>query len=63
MYLLILLLPLISAIIAGLFGRKLGEKGANFLTCTYLSLTTVLVYIISYENVLNETTTNILLWP
>jgi NADH:ubiquinone oxidoreductase subunit 5 (subunit L)/multisubunit Na+/H+ antiporter MnhA subunit len=37
MYILVLLIPLLSAIISGLFGRKLGSNGAGiFSTCSIL---------------------------
>jgi NADH-quinone oxidoreductase subunit L len=42
MYLLILFIPLISASIAGLFGRKLGEKGAGIVTSTLIIITSLL---------------------
>jgi len=42
MYLLILLIPLMSASIAGLFGRKIGEKGAGFITSTLIVSTCIL---------------------
>ena len=32
MYLLVLFIPLLSAAISGLFGRKIGEKGAGIFT-------------------------------
>jgi NADH-quinone oxidoreductase subunit L len=42
MYLLILCIPLISASIAGLFGRKLGDKGAGIVTSSLIVLTSIL---------------------
>lgn len=42
MYLLIVLIPLISASIAGLAGRTLGEKGAGLFTCTCLIISVLL---------------------
>jgi NADH-ubiquinone oxidoreductase chain 5 len=49
MYLLILLIPLISATISGLWGRNLGEKGAGIVTSTLIVLTSVLSWIAFYE--------------
>jgi len=39
MYILVLFIPLLSAIIAGFFGRYIGEKGAAFITtgCIFIS--------------------------
>lgn len=49
MYFLVLLLPLISAIIAGLFGRKIGENGAGLFTTLIILLTSCLSWFIWYE--------------
>ena len=42
MYLLIILLPLLSATISGLFGRKLGGSGSGQLTSSLVVLTSLL---------------------
>jgi hypothetical protein len=42
MYALVLYIPLMSAVTAGLFGRKLGEKGAGLYTTTSIMLTSAL---------------------
>ena len=42
MYLTIIILPLISAIGAGLFGRYLGSKGAGIFTTISIILTSLL---------------------
>jgi NADH:ubiquinone oxidoreductase subunit 5 (subunit L)/multisubunit Na+/H+ antiporter MnhA subunit len=39
MYLLIVILPLLSAILAGFFGRYIGEKGSVILTTTLIMIT------------------------
>lgn len=49
MYILVLVLPLISATIAGLFGRKIGENGAGFITTCIILLTSCLSWFIWYE--------------
>jgi hypothetical protein len=42
MYALTLYLPLMSAVASGLFGRKLGEKGAGIFTTTTIILTSLI---------------------
>ena len=42
MYLSIILIPLISAASAGLFGRYLGSKGAGIFTTTSIGITSLL---------------------
>ncbi len=53
MYVLVLFLPLISAIISGLFGRKIGTKGAGVFTSSCLVISTLVSCCIFYETVLN----------
>jgi len=53
MYLLIVLLPLISAIVSGLFGRYIGKKGAQFITTFLVSFTAILSLIAFKEVALN----------
>ena len=43
----IVFLPLIGAIIAGLFGRWVGDKGAMWTTCSLLGLSAVLSWILA----------------
>ena len=42
MYITILILPLISAIISGLLGRKIGVTGSHLLSCILLALAAIL---------------------
>ena len=49
MYLLILFIPLISASISGLWGRKLGSNGAGIVTSTLIVLTSLLSWMALYE--------------
>ena len=49
MYILVLLFPLISASIAGLFGRKIGDIGAGLLTTSFIFLTCFLSWFIWFE--------------
>lgn len=46
MYILILVLPLISAIVSGIWGRKIGIKGAGIFSCVtlFVSFCVVLIY-------------------
>ena len=49
MYLLIVLLPLISAIVSGFFGRYIGKKGAQILTTSFVGISAILSLIAFYE--------------
>ena len=62
MYLLVIFIPLLSALISGLFGRKIGEKGAGLITTISIMITCVLSYTILYEVGLNGSPTYIKLW-
>jgi NADH-ubiquinone oxidoreductase chain 5 len=42
MYLTIIILPLLGSMIAGFFGRKIGVKGAQLITCSSIIITTLL---------------------
>lgn len=54
MYILVLILPLLSAIISGLFGRKIGTKGAGALTSSCIVISALVSFCIFYETVLNS---------
>nr|QQK55179.1 NADH dehydrogenase subunit 5 [Letepsammia formosissima] len=62
MYLLVLFAPLIGAIVSGLFGREIGEKGAGILTSSCLIISLSWSVLISYETILSFSTTHIKLW-
>ena len=49
MYLIIVFLPLIGSIIAGLFGRKIGPKGASIVTVVCLMFTFCCAFFAFYE--------------
>ncbi|MDO8994991.1 MAG: NADH-quinone oxidoreductase subunit L, partial [Sediminibacterium sp.] len=49
MYLLLVLLPLIGSILAGLFGRFLGRHGASIISTSCVGLTTLFSWIAFYE--------------
>lgn len=61
-YILVLLMPLLSAIISGFFGRKIGTKGAGVLTSCCIVISTIVSCYIFYETVLNSSVTYIKLW-
>ena len=49
MYLTILALPMISSIVRGLFGRKIGTTGAHIITTSCLVLSATLALVAFYE--------------
>ena len=53
MYLAIIVLPLLGSIVSGFFGRKVGVKGAQFITSTCIAITTCIAMLIFYEVGLN----------
>ena len=59
MYILVLFFPLLSAIISGLLGRKIGTKGAGILTSSCMVISVVISGCIFYEVTLNLSTTYI----
>ena len=44
MYLSIIILPLLGSIVSGFFGRKVGVRGAQFITCLNVIITTILAW-------------------
>ena len=62
MYVIVLFLPLLSAIISGLFGRKVGTKGAGIITSSCIVISAIISCCIFYETTLNSSTTYIKLW-
>lgn len=52
MYLSIIFLPLLGAIIAGLFGRYIGKTGAIIVTTTSVFISSMLSFVVFYETVL-----------
>jgi NADH-ubiquinone oxidoreductase chain 5 len=55
MYLIIIILPLLGSIISGFFGRKIGIKGAQLITCSFIIITTLLSILtfieVGYNNI------------
>ena len=62
MYLLILLFPLLSFFICGLFGRKVGYEGVKIISCGLLFFTLVSSLVLFYEVILCKTNVYICLW-
>jgi len=62
MYLLIIVLPLLSSIFCGFFGRKLGYEGVKVFSCFMLLLTCLLSVCSFFEVVYLESSTTINLW-
>jgi NADH-ubiquinone oxidoreductase chain 5 len=55
MYLIIIILPLLGSVVSGFFGRKVGVKGAQLITCSSVLVTTLLVMLtfieVGYNNI------------
>ena len=49
MYLAIITLPLLGSIVSGFFGRKVGVRGAQIITCLSVIITTVLALLVFFE--------------
>ena len=54
MYLIIILLPLLSSIASGFFGRKIGVSGSHLIACTSIVTTTALATLAFFEVGLNN---------
>ena len=54
MYLAIIVLPLLGSIVSGFFGRKIGVKGSQIITCGSVIITTILVILAFFEVGLNN---------
>lgn len=61
MYLSIIILPLLGSIASGFLGRKIGQTGSHFITCTCLLLSSILMTIAFYEVGLCGSPVNIVL--
>jgi NADH-ubiquinone oxidoreductase chain 5 len=49
MYLALIIFPLLGSISSGFFGRKIGVKGSQFLTCTFVLITTIFSIVSFFE--------------
>jgi NADH-quinone oxidoreductase subunit L len=63
MYLLIIFLPLLSFLIASLFGRYIGRTGSALITTGSIFFTAILSTIAFYEVAIAETNCYIRLFP
>jgi NADH-ubiquinone oxidoreductase chain 5 len=54
MYLSIIILPLLSSVVSGFFGRKIGVTGSRVLSCLSIITTTILAIIGFFEVGLNN---------
>ena len=48
-YKLIVFLPLVGFLIAGLFGRQIGAKASEFVTCGLMAIVVVLSWIVFFQ--------------
>ena len=53
MYILVLFVPLLSAVISGLFGRIIGTRGAGIFTSSCIVTSFIISCFIFYETTLN----------
>ena len=49
MYLALILLPILGSIASGFFGRKIGVKGAQLITCSCVVITTLIAIVLFFE--------------
>lgn len=64
MYLSLIILPLLGSIVSGFFGRKVGVKGAQIITCSCVIITTILSILCFVEVGINNipVTINLFRW-
>ncbi len=62
MYILVLFMPLLSAIVSGLFGRQIGLHGTGLLTSGGMTLSFLVSCCIFYETIFNSSVTYIKLF-
>lgn len=64
MYLSIIILPLLGSIVAGFFGRKVGVRGSQIITCSCVIVTTILALLAWVEVGFNNipVTINLFRW-
>lgn len=56
MYVLIVFLPLLAALIAGLFGRAIGDRGSQLITSTAVIISAILSWVALYQIAFQQTT-------
>src|SRR3546814_2494127 len=52
----VVFLPLLGAVIAGLFGRQIGDKGAQYVTCALVTLAGVIAWYLFHDVALQGNT-------
>jgi NADH-ubiquinone oxidoreductase chain 5 len=62
MYLTLVVLPLLGSIIAGFFGRNIGVRGSQIITCGCVIITTILTIFTFLEVGLNNIPVSIYLF-
>ncbi len=58
---LILFLPLIGAVISGFFGKKIGDRNSQLLTSFFVSLSTILSFVVLYKVISSDYTNNLVI--
>jgi NADH-ubiquinone oxidoreductase chain 5 len=62
MYLALIVLPLLGSIISGFFGRKVGIRGGQIITCSSVIITMLLAIVAFIEVGLNNIPVSIILF-
>jgi proton-translocating NADH-quinone oxidoreductase chain L len=62
MFISVIILPVLSAIIVGFFGRYFGRYGAVFIANFFVIITCLISWVLFYEVIVSETTVYICLW-
>lgn len=62
MYLTIIFLPLLGSIASGFFGRRIGTKGSQLITCLCIGITTLLSFVVFIETGINNVPVSIQLF-
>ncbi len=58
----IVFLPLVASIVSGFFGKKIGVKSCQILTCSFVSISAILSLIIFYQVIVSGYTSNKLIF-
>lgn len=62
MYIVSLLLPILSSIVTGFWGRKLGASGARVVSCFFIFTCLFVCLISAYEVILCQSSVHVVLW-
>ena len=55
----IIFLPLIASIISGFFGKHIGDRNSEIITCTLVSISAFLSIFVLYQVIVNQYEENI----